>query len=126
MSKAQPPTPTSVYPDQSTTLMLAGIFQVLFGCLCLLMALLMVAASALGPMAQPPQGQAMNRQAMIQAMVFYLTLAVALIWLGIGLVGARRWAWTLTVVLSWMWLIVGVVAFVMVAFFMAPMMAAAM
>jgi hypothetical protein len=60
---------------------------------------------------------------MVPAMCFYLPLAVAFIWLGIGLVRARRWAWTLTVVLSWMWLIMGVVGFVMVVFFMGPMMA---
>jgi len=102
--------------------MLAGIFQVLLGCLCGLMAVLMAALSALGPMAQPPQGQAMNPQAMIPAMVFYLALAVAFIWVGIGLARARRWAWTLTVVLSWLWLIVGVVAFVVFAFFMGPTM----
>jgi hypothetical protein len=124
MSKAEPPTTTSVYPDRMTTLVLVGVFQVLLGCLCGLMALMVVAASALQPVAQRPQGPAMNRQAMIQGVGFYLTLAVALVWLGIGLARARRWAWTLTVVLSWMWLIVGAVAFVMVVFFVAPAMAA--
>ena len=51
----------------------------------------------------------MNMQTMMPAMVFYFLLAVAFIWLGIGLACARRWAWTLTVVLSWMWLLIGVV-----------------
>jgi len=104
--------------------MLAGIFQILLGCLCGLMAVMMAALSSLGPMAQAPQGQAMNRQTMIAGMVFYLPLAVAFIWMGIGLVRARRWAWTLTVVLSWMWLIMGVVASVMFVSFMGPMMSA--
>jgi len=102
--------------------MLLGIFQILLGCLCGLMAVMMVALSLLGPMAQAP-GQAMNSQMMIPGIIFYLPLAVAFIWLGIGLVRARRWAWTLTVVLSWMWLIMGVVAFVMVVFFMGPISA---
>ncbi|MFI5455576.1 MAG: hypothetical protein ACHRXM_09005 [Isosphaerales bacterium] len=123
MSTHQPPTTTSVYPDRSTRLMLLGIFQVLLGCLCGLMGVMMVALFLLGPMAKAPQGQAMNRQMMIPGMVFYLLLAVAFIWLGIGLVRARRWAWTLTVVLSWMWLIVGVVSCVMFVFFIGPMMA---
>jgi len=104
--------------------MLLGIFQVLLGCLCGLMAVMMVALSLLGPMAQAPQGQALNGQMMIPGMVFYLLLAVAFIWLGIGLLRARRWAWTLTVVLSWMWLIVGVVSSVMFVFFIGPMMSA--
>jgi thiol-disulfide isomerase/thioredoxin len=64
-----------------------------------------------------PQDQAMNRRVMTQVMVVYLLMAVALISLGIGLVSARRWAWTLTVVLSWMWLIKGAIAFVMAVFF---------
>jgi len=121
MSTAQPPTTTSVYPDRSTRLLLLGIAQVLLGCLCGLMAAMMVVLSLLGPMAGAPQGQAMNIQMMIPGMVFYLPLAVAFIWLGIGLVRARRWAWTLTVVLSWMWLIMGVAASVMFVFFMGPM-----
>jgi hypothetical protein len=117
MSTAQPPTATSVYPDRSTRLMLLGIFQVLLGCLCGLMAVMMVALSLVGPMDRAPQGQPMNSQMMVPAMVFYFPLAVAFIWLGIGLVRAHRWAWTLTVVLSWMWLIMGVVSLVMFEFF---------
>jgi hypothetical protein len=100
--------------------MLLGGFQVLLGCLCGLMALMMAAVYSLGPMAQPPNGQAMNGQSIIQAMVFYVALAVAFIWLGIGLARARRWAWTLTVLLSWMWLIVGVAGFVFFVFFIGP------
>jgi len=98
--------------------MLVGIFQILLGCLCGLMAVMMAALTVLVPMAKAPQGQAMNTQMMIPGMVFYFALAVAFIWLGIGLALARRWAWTLTVVLAWMWLIMGVVGFVTVVFFM--------
>ena len=43
---------------------------------------------------------------------FYLTLAVAFISLGIGSIRARRWAWTLMVILSWVWLIGGALEFV--------------
>jgi hypothetical protein len=119
MSTAQPPT-TSAYPDRSTRLMLAGIFQILLGCFCGLMVLMVVAGSLLGRAAQAPHGQALNTPAMIQAGVLYLLLAVAFIWLGIGLAGARRWAWTLTVVVSWMWLIVGVISFFSFMCLMGP------
>ena len=124
MSTAQPPTTTSAYPDRSTTLMLLGIFQVLLGCLCGLMAVMMVAVSRMGQLAPAPQGQAMSIQSMIPYIIFYLSFAVAFIWLGIGLARARRWAWTLTVVLWWMWLIIGVLSFVMVVFFLGPIMSA--
>jgi hypothetical protein len=105
----------SLYPNRSATLIVAGVFEILLGCLCALLAAMMVAVRLLGPMAQPPQGQAMNPAALVQVTVFYGLLAVAFLWVGIGLVRARRWAWTLTVVCSWMWLIIGVVSFV--AFF---------
>ena len=124
MSTAQPPTTTPVYPDRSTRLMLFGVLQVLLGCICGLMAVMMVVFSSLGPMPKTPQGPAMNAQMMIPGMVFYFLLAVALIWLGIGLIRARRWAWTLTIVLSWMWLVIGVVSFVSFLFVAGPMMSA--
>ena len=110
-------------PDRSTRLMVFGIFQILFGCLCGLMGLMMVLVS-LAPVAGAPQGQAMNTQMMILALTVYLLLAVSLIWLGIGSIIARRWAWTLTVVLCWMWLVMGVIAFIGFVSFAGPLMSA--
>jgi hypothetical protein len=101
-----------------------GSFQVLLGCLCGLMAALMIAVSFQAPLPAAPQGQAMNLQMMIPIIVFYLVLAAALIGLGIGLVRARRWAWTLTVVLSWMWLIIGLFASVMFVLLFGPITSA--
>ncbi len=113
-----------VFADRSTRLMLFGIFQILIGCLCGLMGLMIVLVSTMRPMANAPQGQAMNVQMMIPAVVFYLVLAAAFIWLGVGSICARRWAWTLTVVLSWMWLIMGLCALIGFVFFAGPMMSA--
>jgi hypothetical protein len=104
--------------------MFFGVFQILLGCISGLMALMMVAVGVLGPMARGPQGQAVDARMMIPAMAFYLVLAVVLVWLGVGSIRARRWAWTLTVVLSWMWLIVGVMSFVVFVFAAGPMMSA--
>ncbi len=122
MSTDKPPTTPYAYPDRSERLILLGVIQVLLGCLCGLMVVMMVGLTLMGPLLKQPQGPAMNTQMLIPAMMVYLPLAVALIWLGTGLMRARRWAWTLTVVLSWMWLVVGVLAFAMFAFFMAPSM----
>jgi predicted cobalt transporter CbtA len=91
MSTTQAPA-ASLYPDRSTTLIVAGVFEFLLGCLCALLAAMMVAVKLLGPMAQPPQGHAMNPAALVQAMVLYGLLAAAFLWVGIGLVRARRWA----------------------------------
>ena len=58
MSTVQPPFATPALPDRSTRLMLFGIFQILLGCLCGLMGLMMVALVAmLGPMAQDAAGR---------------------------------------------------------------------
>jgi hypothetical protein len=102
--------------------MLFGVFQIVLGCLCGLMGLMMLVVSALGPMIRTPQSEAINARSMIPVTAFYFALAVAFIWLGVGSIRARRWAWTLTVVLSWMWLIVGVLGVVGFAVFAGPMM----
>ena len=124
MSTAQPPTMMPAYPDRSTRLTVFGIFQILLGCVCGLIGLMLVVVPTMGPTANAPQGQAMNTRMMIPGMVIYLLLAVAFVWLGIGSLRARRWAWTLTVVLSWMWLVMGVVMFVSFVFVAGPMMSA--
>ena len=126
MLTVQPPTVTPAFRDQSTGLMLFGIFQILLGCLCGLMTLMMIGVGLMPPMAGAPHGQPVNVQTMIPAAGVYLVLAAALIWLGVGSILARRWAWTLTVVLLWMWLIMGVAACVMFAVAARPMMAASM
>ncbi len=125
MSTAEQPSPMTWYPDRGARLLLLGVFQILLGCLSLLMAAMIGVASLLGPLAPAQPRQAMNMQAMIPSIVIYLLVAVAFIWLGIGLARARRWAWTLTVVLSWIWLIMGVAAIIMFAFLAGPMMRAA-
>jgi hypothetical protein len=48
-----------------------------------------------------------------------LILAVILVWLGIGSIGAKRWARALTLILSWMWMIIGVAVILMMVYFIA-------
>ncbi|MFC1614745.1 hypothetical protein ACFL5K_05555, partial [Gemmatimonadota bacterium] len=40
--------------------------------------------------------------------IFYILLAVWLIWMGIGSIKARRWARALILVFSWLWLVCGI------------------
>lgn len=54
----------------------------------------------------------------------YSFVAAALIALGIGSIRARRWAWAINLILSWAWLIVGVVATIAITIFMPKMFAA--
>ena len=127
MSIAQPPDTTPTLPDRSTRLMLFGIFQIVLGGLCglgVLSSLAMATAHLAGLTPQSPESEAMTAGTMIPSIVFSLMLAVAFIWLGVGSIRARRWAWTLTVLLSWMWLITGAIVFVGFVFFTGPMMSA--
>jgi hypothetical protein len=98
----------------------------LIGCLSGLMAVLLASLPLLMPAGAMPQGQTMTPQALIPAMLFYLAFAMGFIALGGGLIFGRRWAWKLTVVLSWMWLLVGVIALGGFLFVIAPGMFSAM
>lgn len=127
MSTVQPPTVTPTVRNQSVGLMIFGIFQILLGCFCGLTTLMVSVLTILGPMAKTPQGvEAMNPQMMIPSLFLYVLWSVAFIWLGIGSIRARRWAWTLTVIVSWMWLIVGVFSFIVFMFFIGSTVSAAM
>jgi len=61
--------------------------------------------------------------AILPAIAIYGALAVALVWLGIGSIMARRWARALLLIFSWIWLIMGVVALFFTSFFMPQMLA---
>ncbi len=129
MSIAQPPDTTPNLPDRSTRLKLFGIFQIVLGGLCglgVLSSLAMATAHLAGLTPQSPESEAMTAGTMIPSIVFSLMLAVAFIWLGVGSIRARRWAWTLTVLLSWMWLITGAIGFVGFMLFAGPMMSASL
>jgi len=61
-------------------------------------------------MAERSTGVPADSRAMLPAMLMYGTLAVALVWLGIGSIMARRWARALILIFSWTWLLMGVVS----------------
>ncbi|HEV3458071.1 MAG TPA: hypothetical protein VHG32_16010 [Thermoanaerobaculia bacterium] len=87
------------YKDRQVGLVLFGILDCLIGLFVLLVAplpLLALVRSELG--------------SVLPNLIFDLLLAVAFIWLGIGSILARRWARTLMLVLSWLWLVSGVAA----------------
>ena len=92
--------------DQSTGLVVFGIFQILIGCFCLLMVPLMLLVATMPQPGMPP-GRAPTAAMMVPAAGFYLPSAVLAISLGVGSDPRRRSARTLTVVLSWLWLVMG-------------------
>jgi hypothetical protein len=60
---------------------------------------------------------------MLPGMAVYGMLAVALIWLGIGSIQARRWARALLLIFSWSWLGIGVFTTVILGFVMPKVLA---
>ena len=119
MSTVQLPGQMSSFRDHSTRLKVFGIFQILLGCMCLLLTLISVI------MMMVPVNESfgdMNIKVMISTMLFYIGFAACFIWLGIGSILARRWAWTLTVILSWMWFIFGIAVIIPMVFVMSKSM----
>ena len=107
------------FRDRRTSLIVFGILVILLGCLCALMVPLLF----LGLLVAAQHGGAMNYQTMIPAALTYLTLATALIWLGIGSIMVRRWARALLLILAWSWLVVGIFSSVSMFFVVPRMMA---
>ncbi len=73
---------------------------------------------AVMPLLGPVMGGQNTRPAQAIPMVLLFGgLALALVWLGVGSMLARRWARALNLVLSWLWLIVGILSLIFVALF---------
>jgi hypothetical protein len=61
--------------------------------------------------------------AILPAVLIYGMLAVALVWLGIGSIMARRWARALMLIFSWSWLIMGLLVLLFMVFLMPKTLA---
>jgi hypothetical protein len=110
------------FKDRRGGLIAFGILQIILGLICALIVPFMVLgtrmSAGVSPNASVPQP---DTRMMIPMLLFYLLLAVWLIWMGIGSVMARRWARALVLVVSWLWLIVGVMAMASMVFIMPGM-----
>jgi hypothetical protein len=98
-------------------LILFGSFQLLIAGVCALMVPVMALAMTMSRLgkAQP------NLRAVIPAVLTYAVLAAVLGTLGVGSILARRWARALTLVLSWLWLVMGMLGMAFFMFFMGAM-----
>jgi hypothetical protein len=100
-----------------TGLTLFGVLWILVGLFTLGMSFLIAVTATMGPKTAggPPA------KMMVPAALMYLGVGACFITLGIGSIMAKRWARSLILSLSWMWLIIGVLtAFSM--FFVMPKM----
>jgi hypothetical protein len=105
----QPP----AYKDRSTALVVFGIIEIAGGALAALIVPLVLLAAVFGRKASGPGSLAGSALTSLT----YLALAVILIILGVGAIQARRWAWALNLILSWIWLVMGIVITVLMVVF---------
>jgi MFS family permease len=108
-------TPTNLtepvaHKDRRVGLILFGVIEIGIGALCALMVPLLFLALFLAPQAM----SSLDRRTVVTAPLMYGAMATILIWLGIGSILCRRWARTLLLIVSWSWLLTGVMA---IAFF---------
>lgn len=112
MNQPPPVPPTADFKDRHAGLIGFGILVIIVGCLCALFVPLMILGQT---MSARTTGTASDLRTMFPAVMTYAALAVVFIWLGIGSTMARRWARALLLILSWVWLLMGV----FMEFFMA-------
>jgi uncharacterized membrane protein len=117
---AAPADAAPAYTDRSTGLIIYGIVQILLAALAALMIPFMLLSAVLS---RKMPGGAMPAGTYVSGICSYSFAAAALAMLGIGSIQARRWAWALNLILSWIWLIIGVVATVAMTVFMPSIFA---
>jgi hypothetical protein len=111
---------STAYKDRSTGLIIFGALTILLGCVCALLVPLLVLSQT---MAAKATGTPPSFAVLVPAVSVYGVLAVALVWLGIGSLKARRWARALLLIFSWSWLVMGIVTLIAMAFLMPQMLA---
>ena len=112
--------PPAPYKDRSPGLMVFGILTILLGGMAGLLTLVTLAGQLVA--ARTPEA-AIPFSTVLSVVSIYGILAVALVWLGIGSIMARRWARALLLIFSWSWLILGVFALTGMALFMPKILA---
>jgi len=117
---AVPPMPqVSPYRDRRTGLLIFGVVQIILG----LLAALMVPLAALGAfLSRLAPGGAMRPAQYLSGIATYALFAAGLLTLGAGSVQMKRWARALTVVVSWYWLVAGVLITVLLTAALPVMM----
>ncbi|MBN2318494.1 MAG: hypothetical protein JXR49_05425 [Acidobacteria bacterium] len=107
---------TQDFKDRKGLLIFFGIILLLTGGICLLFSAIMLITTALpqpGIYADPQ----LQLSALLIGVFFYSAMAAFFIALGIGSIQARRWARSITLLLSWLVLIAGVVSLVYMFFY---------
>jgi len=109
------------FKDRKVGLIIFGILHIISGCLCALMVAMMVLVAIISSAGQNAFGEFPNIRMMIPGTMVYVVLGTWFIWMGIGVIMARRWARALMLVSSWIWLISGTFGLVFILLLMPNM-----
>jgi hypothetical protein len=114
-------TAAPVYKDRTAGLIVVGILEI---CLALffLVSLGFMAIAVFAVSASTTVPQTLNARSMLSAGLFYLALAAFFATMGVGTLRGRRWARTLMLVFSWIWLVMGVYSTVLMIFILPRML----
>lgn len=96
------------FRDRTGSLIFFGIIHILFGLVCSGFILLMAVMSELG--ARGGRGTQLPTYVFATNVVIYGLLALYFFSVGVGSIRRRRWARALALVVSWIWLIVGLLS----------------
>lgn len=107
------------YKDRRAGLVVFGIVQILIGLCQGSMGPLMLVGSLAGGNAPG----ALPTRMVVPIGLLYLSMGAVFVTLGIGSLMVRRWARALTLVLSWIWLIIGVTTTVVLAVMLPRLLA---
>ncbi len=107
MSGPGPSTPQLGFRDRSGWLVFFGILEILIGGVCALFLPLILFVVVLVPRFPRDAGPGTDARFLLPSALLYAALAVFFVWMGIGTVKGRRWARTLMLVVSWIWLLCG-------------------
>lgn len=111
----------SDFRDCKTGLFVFGILEVSLGVFCALMVPLVIFGMIVTATLNDSSAAPMSTGMMIPSMLIYVILAVWFIWMGIGSMKARRWARSLLLVTSWIWLVWGIMVFIYMLVLMPDM-----
>lgn len=116
MAETAQPLPGPSYRDRHVGLLAFGIVQIVLGAtafgLAALTALSMLVFSKVAP-AGPPQ---ITMRQVLPSLGIYVIGGAVLIVLGIGSVRCRRWARPITLIVNWVWLLMGTITTFMMIF----------
>jgi hypothetical protein len=113
--------PSAAHKDRSRALVVFGIFTILLGACAGLMTPLMLLGHFMNT--RNPSAPATSLAMLLPGLLMYAGLAVALIWLGIGSMRARRWSRALLLIMAWSWLVMGVIIEAVTAVLMPKLLA---